>query len=135
MKVSNQTECVELCKSKPVCNWFTFSSQGNSCHLFKNCFSLDLEICPDCRSSQINCVETKPKCNIQGECTGKTIEHNELADTAEGCLMLCKSTSTCKWFTFYKQFSKCVLFKSCYKIDSSCKTCISGEISCSGNLI
>ncbi len=92
-----------------------------------------MEICPDCKSGQNNCVETKPKCNKQGECTGEKNELNEISDTSEDCLKLCKSTSTCNWFTFYKQFSKCVLFKSCYKIDSTCQACVSGERSCSGN--
>ncbi len=133
MKVSNHKECVELCKSTLGCNWFTFSSKLSACHLFKNCFALDMDICPDCKSGQNNCVETKPKCNKQGECTGKTIEHNEIADTAEDCLKLCKSISNCNWFTFYKQFLKCILFESCNKIDSNCQACVSGERSCSGN--
>ncbi len=126
-------ECLELCKSKPDCNWFT--SKGSSCQLFKNCYALDLEICPDCISGEKDCIMYKPKCNIQGECAGKTIENNEIADSAEDCLKLCKSISTCNWFTFYKQFSKCVLFKSCTTIDPSRKTCISGERLCTGNLI
>lgn len=80
-------------------------------------------------------MEIKPKCNIQGECMGKTLEHDGITDTNEDCLKLCKSTPMCEWFTFYKKFSKCILFKSCSKVDSTCETCVSGEVSCTGNLI
>ena len=129
-QVSNQKFCLELCKSRPDCNWFTFSPVDTICHIFKTCARLDLEICPDCRSGQRNCSE--PKCNLQGECNGMVVEHSVMTYTARDCLKLCKSTSRCSWYTFYKEYYKCILFESCSTIDSTCGTCVSGQKACTG---
>jgi hypothetical protein len=89
-----------------------------------------MEICPDCISGRNNCIE--PECyKIQGECNGViAAESNSVTNTIEYCIKLCKTTPTCKWFTFNKELSQCSLFESCLHLDSSCKTCISGESSC-----
>jgi hypothetical protein len=89
-----------------------------------------MEICPDCISGRNNCIE--PDCyKIQGECNGViAAEHNSVTNTIEYCIKLCKTTPSCKWFTFNKELSLCSLFESCLHMDSSCKTCISGERSC-----
>ncbi len=117
----------------PDCNWFSFNARDRFCYLFKNCTFLDLETCPDCRSGQQNCEIKKPKCEIQGECEGIPMVNNKTMTATEDCLKLCKNTPTCEWFTFYKEFSDCFLFKSCAKVRSTCESCISGERACRGN--
>jgi len=86
-----------------------------------------MEICPDCISGRNSCIE--PECyKIQGECNGViAADHNSVTTTIEYCIKLCKTTPTCKWFTFNKELSLCSLFETCLNVDSSCKTCISGD--------
>ena len=42
--------CLELCKSKTECNWFTFFQNTNYCQLFENCVELSSDVCSDCVS-------------------------------------------------------------------------------------
>jgi len=112
----------------PDCNWFTFSSYKDFCQLFKNCLIIDSDICPDCKSGHKNCLDKEPKCGVKGECQGVTIEHEEIVLFSEECHKLCKKTSGCEWFTFYKDISQCSLFETCTIVN--CNNCNSGEISC-----
>jgi len=89
---------------------------------------LDEEICPDCVSGAKDCVEAEPKCGIQGECQGITIEHEGMDLTLDDCLNLCKNTSGSGWFTFYNEISQCILFESCSL--TFCENCTSGEARC-----
>ncbi len=87
-----------------------------------------MEICPDCMSGQNNCIE--PDCEIQGECNGKVVHEHDSVNTIEDCINLCKNTSNCNWFTFHTELSLCSLFETCFDVDTSCETCISGENTC-----
>jgi len=87
-----------------------------------------MEFCPDCMSGQINCIE--PECEIQGECNGKIAHEYDSVNTTEDCIKLCKNTSNCNWFTFHKDVLLCNLFETCFDVDTSCETCISGENTC-----
>ena len=128
-QVDNQKDCLDLCKSRPDCTWFTYSAKRRFCHLFENCPILDLEICPDCMSGDKNCLETEPNCGIRGECKGIIIEHQETSMASDDeCLTLCHNTSGCGWFTFYQDTSQCILFETCSIV--FCDTCISGEKIC-----
>lgn len=77
---------------------------------------------------KINFFQAEPKCGIQGECKGNLIESEGMALTSDECLRLCKNTSGCGWFTFYKDISKCFLFETCSI--AFCKNCLSGENRC-----
>ena len=127
----NEKSCLNLCKSRHSCKWFTFSSRDRSCQLFENC--LELKECPDCKSGHVHCTE--PKCKIQGACAGINIAHDKSPESADDCLKLCILTSKCEWFTFYKEVPKCILFESCSHINSTCENCFSGEKACRGKLL
>jgi len=128
LQIANKKSCLDLCRSRPECNWFTFSPDKDFCQLFKNCLVMDLEICPNCKSGHKNCLDIEQKCGVQGECQGITIEHEETAMTAEECHKLCKKTPACRWFTFYKEISQCSLFETCNLVN--CNNCNSGEKIC-----
>ncbi len=85
----------------------------------------------DCQSGKKECIVNEQKCEVLGECKGIT-EQDESTETVEDCLLLCKSTSDCAWFTFHKLFSHCFLFEICSNIDvTSCgDNCISGQKEC-----
>ncbi len=117
--------CLELCKSNPSCQWFTFSTKSRNCELSTvNCSVLDSNICSGCLSGTYDCIPKDPLCFIQGECQGTT-DHFELTESSEECLLRCKSTLGCRGFTFQESSSSCCLFK-----DEMCSNCIIGETKC-----
>ena len=56
------------------------------------------------------------------------IEQN--VKSKETCLHLCQSADRCKWFTYMKALSACLLMLDCQTIDETCADCISGEKLC-----
>ena len=127
--VSDEFVCLEMCQSEPECQWLTFFQTTNYCELLKNCQTLDEEVCPDCLTSQRECVPEDPVCFVEGECQG-IVDIIKTSASAEECLQLCDSTFGCRWFTFYSTGSECILFKSCSTIDATCEACVSGERRC-----
>ena len=115
--------------SEPNCLWLTYNPSNSYCQLFSDCSTLDSEFCQDCITSQSACVPGPPACWLQGECSG-IVEHTEPALTSSDCLQICNSTIGCRWWTFDSTVNECVLFKSCPKVDESCRDCVSGERRC-----
>ena len=115
--------------SEPECQWLTYNPSNSYCQLFSDCSTLDSEFCQDCITSQSACVPGPPVCWLQGECSG-IVEHTEPALTSGDCLQICNSTIGCRWWTFDSTVNECVLFKSCPKVDESCRDCVSGERRC-----
>jgi len=128
LKVDNEKACFDYCQSMTHCNWFTFLPRNGFCQLFENCVVLGLENYHSFKSGPKNCLEFKSKCGFQGECKGITVEHDRKEPTLKDCFYLCSITPGCKWLTYYKNVSHCILFETCSI--SPCENCISGEASC-----
>ena len=121
----NEIDCLKLCKSNKECSWFSFKYENNFCELMNNCTQLEetnLWI-----SGSSSC--TMPQCWIRGKCLG-TVYHSEMTENGNACLALCKSNAGCAWFTFFGEFSECVLYQDCQSFDESCSRCVSGERNC-----
>ena len=78
---------------------------------------------------QYNCSGPPAKCYVPGECWG-TSDHLLETQSKEECLVACKETKGCRWFTYHNPTSACVLYKTCDDI-YSCTDCVSGEVRCS----
>ena len=125
-----------LCESTENCTWSTYFQNFGLCELLYNCSSLDVEKCPDCLSSPIDCVQPTPQCWIQGQCEGNMI-YTVQASTQQECLQLCKETNQCRWFTFLEKNDAgdfCILYQDCPALDESCSACISAESRCEEEL-
>ncbi len=46
-------ECLDLCKNKTDCKWFTFDSSDSSCNMYNECS--DLAGCDTCVSGNFKC--------------------------------------------------------------------------------
>jgi hypothetical protein len=121
----NEIECLKFCKSNRDCAWFSFKYENNFCELLNNC--TQLEETTSWISGSGSC--RIPECWINGKCLG-TIYHSEKTKNQNECLDFCKSVHDCNWFTFYEEFSECVLYLDCPSIDETCNRCVSGEYSC-----
>ena len=66
---------------------------------------------------------------VNGECTG-IVDHIEETSSQVSCHLLCQSTLGCRWFTFRKSVSMCILFQICESIEVTCPDCVSGERRC-----
>ena len=53
---SNEYECLDTCKSKTNCTWFTFYPASKACFLFETSGSLVEALCPLCLSGQKECT-------------------------------------------------------------------------------
>jgi len=121
----NEIDCLKFCKSNPECAWFSFKYENNFCELLNNCTqlletSLWISGSGSCRI---------PECWINGKCLG-TVYYSETIKNKNDCLFLCKADNKCTWFTFFEEFSECVLYHDCPSIDETCDRCVSGEHSC-----
>ena len=130
--ITDEFACLEYCKSEQECLWLTYFPGTRYCQLFKDCPILDTEFCPDCLTSQQDCIPDDPICRVVGECEG-VLNHTEVASSPEGCLKLCNSTTSCRWSTFNSDVSECLIFQTCPTIDESCLSCTSG-IGCTNKL-
>lgn len=67
--------------------------------------------------------------NKIGQCEG-TVDHivEDVSDEEE-CLKICQSTPKCRWFTFRRPSSPCILLSNCVTLDEV-KNSISGERRC-----
>ncbi len=55
--VSNEDECLTLCKSEASCQWITFNEIDGACILLTECSALGVSDCNTCWSSQVQCGE------------------------------------------------------------------------------
>ncbi len=67
--------------------------------------------------------------NEIGQCEG-TVDHivEDVSDEEE-CLKICQSTPNCRWFTFRRPSSPCILLSNCVTIDEV-QNSVSGERRC-----
>jgi hypothetical protein len=118
-----------MCQSDPQCEWLTFNRETNFCKLLKNCQTLNEEACPNCLTSQQDCIQDDPICFVVGVCLGNTVD-SKFSTSPQDCLGLCYSNRFCQWFTFDTFTTECLLMDSCLTLDESCEDCISGERRC-----
>ncbi len=78
---------------------------------------------------QVTCSVPEPQCFVPGECQG-SVDHLEETASQEACLDLCKSREGCRWFTFHRPTSACILYHNCDTISTECNECVSGESRC-----
>jgi hypothetical protein len=53
--VSNQEECLLMCKHDPQCIWFTYFASSKMCIQYTTCEAID-ETCTECISGEFSCV-------------------------------------------------------------------------------
>ena len=93
-------------------------------------------------------AELLPQCFVSGECQGDLIGIFADIAGADDCLVACKNTSGCVWFTEFEvilpcrhptlrndassillQYDTCGMFRNCLNIDEqTCPSCISGKL-------
>merc|ERR1712117_750216 len=70
------------------------------------------------------------ECDVGGECVGTLLGFASTASITE-CLVQCKETANCTWFTHNGPDSFCAVYETCESVDATaCPECISGERSC-----
>ena len=89
--VDNEYQCRKECQGNGLCNNFTYFKKTSYCQLFRNCFKLDEESCPDCLTGKKECSTPESKCWLTGQCSGDPMLKNSF-DTSEQCLELCQTT-------------------------------------------
>ena len=97
------------------------------CSLQKNGIILD---CDDCYTSESGCP-VGDLCNIPGRVIGHQIDF-DIAVNSEECVRQCQSVENCTFYTFDSSSNLCFLFRDASSFDTSCKSCTSGQSSCSG---
>ena len=126
--VTDQYECRKLCQSLTTCNWFTYFQKTSYCQLYKNCYLLDLGSGHDCLSGEKECYAPELKCSMTGNCSNQSFNMENTSDPEE-CLDLCKSNTTCHWFTLDSSTGSCNFYTECDSL-IGCDTCISGNSNC-----
>ena len=67
------------------------------------------------------------QCDVAGECLGTFLGFVSANSTPE-CLVSCKESAGCEWFTHDVPDSFCALYETCDTIDTSlCPECVSGK--------
>merc|ERR1712241_1301873 len=70
------------------------------------------------------------QCDVAGECQGTFLGFASTNSSAE-CLVQCKESAECSWFTHNEPDNFCAIYQTCDSIDASvCPECISGQRSC-----
>ena len=59
-QVSDENQCIVACQQNPLCEFWTYNSDGGVCGLFEDCKSLDTIGCPTCVSGERNCPTGMP---------------------------------------------------------------------------
>ena len=70
-----------------------------------------------------------PRCGVAGQCQGVSVRTSS-ASGVNDCLLTCRRTPGCRWFTYFAETSACLTFSSCSFVDKSCDGCVSGERDC-----
>ena len=71
-------------------------------------------------------------CFEKGECLNSYLLDVAETESPQQCLVQCKQTQGCNWFTLNPFFNHCELFSDCLTFsEASCPECISGEVGCS----
>jgi len=74
--------------------------------------------------------QNQTQCNVPGECIGNLIGAASVSTPAD-CLLTCKYTEGCLWYTSNPPLEFCALYSTCgYVNDAVCPDCRSGESSC-----
>jgi len=53
-ETTSQETCLQLCKSRDSCNWFTYHTPTSACILYHTCDSISSE-CSECVSGESRC--------------------------------------------------------------------------------
>ena len=140
-------QCLAQCKQTPGCTWFTYNPSFPYCELLSNCLTLSESSCPECLSGEAGC--SAYKCNIPGRCQ---VSHKYLCwfnvssyslivfqgygidivttSTASKCLLTCKETDQCNWYSHNLPTQTCITFKTCDAIDVEDTEYTSGQVEC-----
>lgn len=121
-------ECLSACQADGDCEWFSFNPSFGLCQLFSICPGLSTaDGCGQCTSGENECQPFQ--CNVTGQCQGVQIHYEPVA-SKDHCLLLCRNSTGCKWYTHDTTTTLCFLYSTCPTLDESCGTCMSGESGC-----
>lgn len=126
----SSTGCLEYCQGTAECRYFTQYQDDKVCFAFRDCPAFAVGTCADCISGESGCSSGgQGECGIEGECVGTLIGIEAAADTRD-CASDCWHTNGCNFWTYNVATSICQFYFDCDEIDTSCTTCISGEVDC-----
>ena len=120
--------CLKFCHDTPRCSWVTFMSNSNLCIAFASCDNIS-NVCQDCSTSKIDCLEAEKKCGAPGKCLGIPLKTFEEIDSDE-CLKRCKQDQGCKWFNYEGENKTCSELGGCVDIEPSCGDTVVGKADC-----
>lgn len=129
---ADAVECYGLCQAESACNFFTFYENAgpapNECRSYSQCDEFSPGTCSNCISGERSCEG--PTCDVLGRCIGVFVDGGQ-AETYNQCLEMCKIHQDCEWFTFDETEYFCSMTFDCISLDDSCKSCRSGQRTCS----
>ena len=107
-ETNSYTQCQSLCQDNPNCNYFTYYEPTRICKLLYNCSDIDATDCPECFTSQRDCLI----CNQPGQCVGRFVD-DILTSSNEDCQKACYDNPDCEWYTFSSDLQYCQLTSDC----------------------
>ena len=117
-------QCQSSCQQTNDCNYFTFKQSDDFCILYYNCTNIDATECPDCYTSQKDCLV----CQQPGECQGNVLDY-AFTQTVKDCEKECFDNSQCEWYTYELSHEYCFLTTGCIPRNSS-STNVFGQKNC-----
>ena len=118
-------DCLNDCKTTENCNWFTHFASAKQCKYYRDCPTLDTTECSDCYTGEATCPDAM--CSLPGFCQGASVGDTK-ANSEEHCQKDCFDTGNCTWYSFYPDFSDCILHSECEPQESS--SSVYGERDC-----
>ena len=123
----------ESFRVKPKLSFVRLSCDFDNCPVFLFCMvMLALNLCfvffYNCR---VLLCSSSSVCFEPGVCTESFLLWEGQTDTLNECLQLCKDKSNCTWFSYYLEFSVCLLLSDCEILNQEeCPDCVSGQTTC-----
>lgn len=69
-------------------------------------------------------------CSKDGECQGHFAAPPAASSSENQCLVQCKETSGCQFYTFDPANGLCLFYEDCASLNVACADCLSGEVTC-----
>ena len=119
---ASYSECLDACKSYENCQWISYYESTQECVYYVDCQSISNDGCFDCTTGEATCPSIL--CGQPGICQGNLVGQEEASSELE-CQEYCSKNEQCQWYTYYQDFSDCILTADCFPYDSP--TSVYGE--------
>ena len=121
-------DCHQFCIDTTGCHFFNFYTNDRLCFAYVNCVAFEPSGVAIAGDS--TCAIKGPTCFVTGRCDGTLVEFQGQIFSPEECLSECQQTPNCTWWTFDSDDGFCFMNSNCVKLDETCESCTSGEVSC-----